>query len=134
MDWFLTALHQKHFLNWFINGFRNDSDWILFIILRHPGESFGLEFSYSESELFQKLFSKQSKKRFVSCLMKTDRNFTWLNLIYSALIRMNTDQVFNPTKSQLGIIRIENSIWINPISDWKLGSYLFRLMHKIEAE
>ena len=71
--------------------------------------------SYSES--FQNLFSNQFKKRFESRLLKKSQKSIWPYPIHTASIRTNLNHYFNLNESKVGMIRIENSVWINSSSD-----------------
>ena len=84
----------------------------------HPGESIGLKFIPSQSELFQfipicvselmRIIPNQSEKRFVSRLMKNGQKSTRPNPINS-----ETSIRIIPTLDSFGLILIENLV-----SDW----------------
>ena len=98
---------------------------------RSPGESIGLKFIPSQSELFlfipisvsepMRIIPNQSEKLFVSCLMKNSQKSIRLNSIHSGnSMRMNPNQSETkfliriiPNNSDLGFIRID--------SDWKFS-------------
>ena len=100
-----------------------------------PGESIGLKFIPSQSELFRfisifvsepmRIIPNQSESRFVSRLMKNGQKSIQLNPINSETwIRMNPNQSetkfsirINPNYPDLGFIRIDSD-WKNPSSDW----------------
>ena len=95
----------------------------------NPGESIGLKFIPSQSELLlfipitvsepMQIILNQSEKRFVSRLMKNGQKSIRLNLINSETsIRMNSNQsetkFVNPDQSELGLVQTGFSIRINP--------------------
>ena len=95
-----------------------------------PGERIGLKLIPSQSELFQfipisvsepvRIIPNQTKKRFVSSLMKNGQKTIRLNPIQSeASIQIIT------ISDSLRLILLETSAWINPSSDWKLCSHWF---------
>ena len=98
----------------------------------HPGESIGLKFIPSQSELFRfipisvsdpmRIIPNQSEKRFVYRLMNNGQKTIRLNPINSEpsfrMIPNQSETKFsiqiNPNRSQLGLIQTEFSIRINP--------------------
>ena len=127
----------------------------VFCKINIPGESIGLKFNPSQSELFQFIqisvsepmrnIPNQSEKRFVSRLIKNGQKSIRLNPFNSETpIWMNPNQSetkfsiqLNPNQSVLRLIQTEFSIRINPNEykvemiriglDWKLGFGLVRI-------
>ena len=58
----------------------------------------------SHSGVCFRIIPNQSEKRFIFRLMKNSQKSNRLNPIHSSSIRMNLNQVFNPTQSELGLI------------------------------
>ena len=96
----------------------NANKWLRKILITYPGESTGLKFIPSQSELFRfipisvsepmRIIPKQSDKRFVSRLMKNGQKSIRLNPINSETsIRTNPNTSFQ-----------SKSIRLNPSSDW----------------
>ena len=137
------------------NGPNCSHELTTFLKYHIPGESIGLKFIPSQTELFRfisisvsepmQIIPKQSEKRFVSHLMKNGRKSIWLNSINSETsIWMNPNeseaiwnQYLNPDQSDLGFIQTEFSIRINPNEskvgmiridlDWNFGFGLDRI-------
>ena len=109
---FVSRLKKSSILSKYIGNFLSFSKPNI------PGESIGLKFIRSQSELFR-FIPNQSKKRFVSCLMKNGKKSMRLNLNSSETsTRSNLTASFqsrsiriNPS---LGLIQTEFSIKINP--------------------
>ena len=91
-----------------------------FVFLR---KSIRLKFIPSQAELFQfipiivsepmRIIPNQSEQNFVSRLIKNSKKSIRFNPIQSkASIRMNPNQVFNSSQSELGLIQTEFSIRI----------------------
>ena len=98
----------------------------------NPGESIGLKFIPSQSELFRfilisvsepmRIIPNQSEKRFVSRLMKNGQKSIRLNPINSdTSIRMNSNPIFQSRSirniPRHALIKTKFSIQINPSSD-----------------
>ena len=104
-----------------------------------PGESIGLKFIPSQSELYRfipisvsepmRIIPNQSEKSFVSRLMKNGKKSIRLNPINSETsIRMNLNQY--ETKFWIRESIRFGSIRDRIDSDWKLGSDSFRLIFR----
>ena len=115
---------------------------MIFLILQNnPGESIGLKFSPSQSELFRfipisvsepmRIIPNQSEKRFVSRFIKNGQKSIRLNPNNTETsIRINPIWDWSkpkfqsksiriiPTLDSFGLILIENSVWNNPSSVW----------------
>ena len=145
MYWFFSRLKYYNLLH--LRRFDLCKIWHPFVSTNvYPGESIGLKFIPSQSELFRfipisvsepmRIILNQSEKRFVSGLIKNGQKTIRLNPFNSKTsIRMNPNQSetklsiqINANQSKVGVIRTNLSsdwfglkTWFGIGSDWCVG-------------